>query len=87
MITGDNWSVIAESDEAVLFKINNNVNLDGLELVLKDDCRIMITKVKIEKHEFRVFVNTIKPMFAEVNKGHSNESVKYVKGSGSKTYQ
>jgi hypothetical protein len=80
MVSKD-WSVIAESDNCVLVKIKEGVDLNGLELILKDDCRIPIVKLKLETYEVRICTYTGKPMFAEI--GHS---VKYVDKSGSKAY-
>lgn len=75
------WSVIAENDDCILVKIEESVDLNGLELIIKDDYRIAIVKLKLETHEVRICTYTGKPMFAEI--GHS---VKYVDKSGSKLY-
>lgn len=81
-ILSNQWDVEAESDECVLIKINSDVDLDGLELTLISDVRQPILKLKVNSTEIHICSHTEKPMFCQLG-----NSVKYVKGSGSKSYQ
>ncbi len=77
----EQWNVEAESDECVLVTINPDVELDGLELTLINDVRTPILKLKVSSREIHICSHTEKPMFCQLG-----NSVKYVKGSGSKSY-
>jgi hypothetical protein len=78
----EQWNVEAESDECVLVTINPGVELEGLELTLINDVRTPILKLKVNSREIHICSHTEKPMFCQLG-----NSVKYVKGSGSKSYQ
>ncbi len=78
----EQWHVEAENDECVLVTINPDVDLDGLELTLINDVRTPIVKLKVNTREIHICSHTEKPMFCQLG-----NSVKYVKGSGSKSYQ
>lgn len=78
----EQWNVEAESDECVLVTINPDVELEGLELTLINDVRTPILKLKVNSREIHICSHTEKPMFCQLG-----NSVKYVKGSGSKSYQ
>jgi len=78
---GNEWEVVAESDECVLVTIDDEVNIEGLELILISDVRIPIVKLKINSREIHICSHTEKPMFAQIG-----NSVKYVKGSGKSMY-
>lgn len=78
----EQWNVEAESDECVLVTINPDVELEGLELTLINDIRTPILKLKVNSREIHICSHTEKPMFCQLG-----NSVKYVKGSGSKSYQ
>ncbi len=78
----EQWQVEAESDECVLVTINPDVELEGLELTLINDVRTPILKLKVNSREIHICSHTEKPMFCQLG-----NSVKYVKGSGSKSYQ
>ena len=78
----EQWNVEAESDECVLVTINPDVELEGLELTLINDVRTPILKLKVNSREIHICSHTDKPMFCQLG-----NSVKYVKGSGSKSYQ
>jgi hypothetical protein len=78
----EQWRVEAESDECVLVTINPDVELEGLELTLINDVRTPILKLKVNSREIHICSHTEKPMFCQLG-----NSVKYVKGSGSKSYQ
>ena len=76
----EQWNVEAESDECVLVTINPDVELEGLELTLINDVRTPILKLKVNSREIHICSHTEKPMFCQLG-----NSVKYVKGSGSKS--
>ncbi len=76
------WNVVADGDECVIVNINNDVELDVLELVLISDVRQPILRMKVSTREIYLCSHTEKPMFCQLG-----DSVKYVKGSGKKTYQ
>lgn len=78
----EQWQVEAENDECVLVTINPDVDLEGLELTLINDVRTPILKLKVNTREIHICSHTEKPMFCQLG-----NSVKYVKGSGSKSYQ
>lgn len=78
----EQWHVEAENDHCVLIKINDDVDIKELELTLINDVRTPILKVKVTTRELHICSETEKPMFCQLG-----NSVKYVKGSGSKSYQ
>jgi hypothetical protein len=80
-MNGNDWEVIAETDECVLVTINEDVPLEGLELTLINDVRTPIVKLKVNTREIHICSHTEKPMFAQIG-----TSVKYVKGSGKSMY-
>jgi hypothetical protein len=80
-MNGNDWEVIAETDECVLVTINEDVPLEGLELTLINDVRTPIVKLKVNAREIHICSHTEKPMFAQIG-----ASVKYVKGSGKSMY-
>ncbi len=75
------WDVEAENEQCVLVKIHDDVDIENLELTLINEVRIPIIKVKVESREMHICSPTEKPMFCQLG-----NSVKYVKGSGSKSY-
>jgi hypothetical protein len=75
------WQVIAEDDECVLVTIDEEVDITGLELILINDVRTPIVKLKVNSREIHICSHTEKPMFAQLG-----NSVKYVKGSGKSMY-
>lgn len=75
------WEVVAESDQCVLVTIGEDVDIEGLELILISDVRIPIVKLKVNSRKIQICSHTQKPMFAQLG-----NSVKYVKGSGSSMY-
>lgn len=78
----DEWNVVAENDECVHITIKENIDINGLELVLLNETRTPIIKMKINTRNINICTHTEKPMFAQI--GHS---VKYVKGSGGDFYK
>lgn len=77
----EQWQVEAENDNCVLIKINDDVDITNLEVTLINDVRTPILKLKVESRELHICSATEKPMFCQLG-----NSVKYVKGSGTKSY-
>ena len=75
------WDVNAQGSECVHITIKENVDIENMELVLLNDVRVPIVKMKLNSREIDICTHTEKPMFAQI--GHS---VKYVNGSGDVYY-
>ena len=75
------WHVEAENEQCVLVTIEDGVDIENLEITLINEVRIPIIKVKVESREMHICSTTERPMFCQLD-----NSVKYVKGSGSKSY-
>lgn len=76
------WNAKASGDTCVNIKIDEEIQLDGLEIILKNEFRIEIIKIKIEAHDFSICTNTCRPVFAQIE-----NSVRYVDGSGADAYK
>ena len=76
------WCVQAEGDECVHITINDDVLLTDMDLVLLNETRTPIIKMKVNTREIFLCCHTEKPMFVQI--GHS---VKYVTGSGGDFYK
>lgn len=81
-MTLNDWEANAENDECVHIIINENIDIEGLELVLLSETRTPIVKLKLKNRDISICTHTEKPMFAQI--GHS---VKYVTGSGFDFYK
>lgn len=81
------WNVKAESDSSVNINIAKDVDLEGLELLIKNEFRIEIIKMVINSHYFSLEINTGRPIFAQINDKNKKESVQYVIGSGADAYK
>ena len=76
------WCVQAEGDECVHITISEDVLLTDMDLVLLNETRTPIIKMKVNTREIFLCCHTEKPMFVQI--GHS---VKYVTGSGGDFYK
>jgi hypothetical protein len=77
-----NWSVQAEGDDCVHITINEGIDLKDMDLVLLNETRTPILKMKINSRDIVLCCHTENPIFAQI--GHS---VKYVLGSGNDFYK
>lgn len=76
------WNIEADGEECVHITISEEVNIDDVELTLINDVRMPILTIKIDKRDIHICSVTDKPMFARIG-----ECVRYVNGSGHKSYK
>jgi hypothetical protein len=75
------WEASVDGEDTILVRIDNDVNIDNLILILIDEFRHPILKIDIDKRIFSLSIDTKSPIFAQIE-----NSVKYVKGSGGNSY-
>jgi len=76
------WHVQTEGNACVHITINKDVLLTDVELVLLNENRTPIIKMKVRNRDIFLCCHTENPMFVQI--GHS---VKYVTGSGADFYK
>ena len=76
------WDVQIQENDCLHITINEDIDLKDLDLVLLNETRTPILKMKINSRDIVLCCHTENPVFAQI--GHS---VKYVLGSGNDFYK
>ena len=76
------WHVQTEGNACVHITINKDVLLTDVELVLLNENRTPIIKMKVRNRDIFLCCHTENPMFVQIE-----HSVKYVTGSGADFYK
>jgi len=79
----NDWNVDIDEDKKIHVVINDNVNIDGLSIILLSEKRTLIQKIDIDSRNMQISCEDLEmPIFAQIN-----HSVKYVLGSGGNFYK
>ena len=81
-MTLKDWDVQIQENDCLHITINEDVDLKDMDLVLLNETRTPILKMKINSRDIVLCCHTENPVFAQI--GHS---VKYVLGSGNDFYK
>ena len=76
------WEVNATSKECIEIIIHESVDLSDLTLIILNENRTQVLKLKLSSHHVSLCLPSCNPMFAQIG-----GQVKYVKGSGSEYYR
>jgi hypothetical protein len=80
------WDADVDSDDSVIVKISESIELDGLILKMIGSERQSILECAVTEREMHFQVTTEKPLYVELYYHGSRHCLKYVNHSGEKFY-